>query len=178
MVSISFCLSYVLDLFVFAIWHFLLIFLMPLIHALPLIYHIFWEQHTRRSSFDISDSLKGRSMLVAAVMDIVTSNCDDLDKKSVKSTLPKNAEMRDIAAAIEVIEEGALHMDETSGNEDDDNGDSSMKGIGIKILEGTTVLGLARTNGPTNVEHLDAGCTEGVELVPKKWHCNVLLIIQ
>lgn len=126
------------------------------------------KKHTRRSSFDISDSLKGRSMLVAAVMDIVTSNCDDLDKKSVKSTLPKNAEMRDIAAAIEVIEEGALHMDETSGNEDDDNGDSSMKGIGIKILEGSTVLGLARTNGPTNVEHLDAGRTEGVELAPKK----------
>ncbi|XP_030540046.1 uncharacterized protein LOC115747867 isoform X2 [Rhodamnia argentea] len=110
---------------------------------------------------------EGRSMLVAAIMDIVTSNCDDLDKKSVKSTLPKNAEMRDIAAAIEVIEEGALHMD---GNEDDDddNGDDSMKGIGIKILEGTTVLGLARTSEPTNLEHLDVGHSEGAGLAPKK----------
>lgn len=168
MVSVSFFLLYVLNIFFFALWHFLLIFLMPLIHALQLIYRIFCEQHTRRSSFDISDSLKGRSMLVAAIMDIVTSNCDDLDKKSVKSTLPKNAEMRDIAAAIEVIEEGALHMDETSGNEDDDNGDSGMKGIGIKILEGTTVLGFARTNEPTNLEHLDNGRTEGAGLAPKK----------
>ncbi|XP_060199493.1 uncharacterized protein LOC132627900 isoform X1 [Lycium barbarum] len=122
-------------------------------HAVPyLLRFIFSAQprrskkHTRRSSFDLSDSLKGRSMLVAAIMDIVTSHCDSADKVSFKPTLPKDAEMRDIAAAIEVIEEGGMHWDEPHG-EDDDDGGEGMKGIGMKILEGTTAVGLSRTNG-------------------------------
>ncbi|KAJ8541071.1 hypothetical protein K7X08_001887 [Anisodus acutangulus] len=121
-------------------------------HAVPyLLRFIFSAQprrskkHTRRSSFDLSDSLKGRSMLVAAIMDIVTSHCESADKVSFKPTLPKDAEMRDIAAAIEVIEEGGMHWDEPHG--EDDDGGEGMKGIGMKILEGTTAVGLSRTNG-------------------------------
>lgn len=106
------------------------------------------KKQSRHSSFDISDSLKGRSMLVAALMDIVTSNCDRLEKVSLKPLLPGNAEMRDIAAAIEVIEEGGMHLDESNGteDEDDDDGDIGIKGIGMKVLGGTQVVGLSRTN--------------------------------
>ncbi|KAL5558586.1 hypothetical protein UlMin_034797 [Ulmus minor] len=103
------------------------------------------KKHSRRSSFDVSDSLKGRSMLVAAIMDIVTSNCDSLEKVAFKPSLPGNAETRDIAAAIQVIEEGGMHLDES--HEDDKDGGGGIKGIGIKVLGGTTVLGLSRTSG-------------------------------
>ncbi|XVE94851.1 hypothetical protein REPUB_Repub02eG0045100 [Reevesia pubescens] len=115
------------------------------------------KRHLGRSSFDISDSLKGRSMLVAAIMDIVTSNCDSVEKVSFKPSLPGNAQMRDIAAAIEVIEEGGMHLEEGERNDDDDGG-RGMKGIGIKILEGTTVLGLSRTSEPMKLDHSNDSC--------------------
>ncbi|KAL2538089.1 alpha/beta-hydrolase superfamily protein [Forsythia ovata] len=125
------------------------------------------KEQSRHSSFDVSDSLKGRSMLVAAIMDVVTSNCDSVEKLSFKPLLPKNAKMRDIAAAIEVIEEGGMHWDEQHGDEDDDNGDQGMKGIGIKVLGGTTVLGLSRTNGFVEMEHSDVHLSRTEKNVPK-----------
>lgn len=86
-------------------------------------------------------------MLVAAIMDIVTSNCESLENVSFKPALPGNAEMRDIAVAIQVIEEGGMHLDESNQDEDDEeDGGAGMKGIGMKILGGTTVLGLSRTS--------------------------------
>ncbi|KAK2657668.1 hypothetical protein Ddye_010720 [Dipteronia dyeriana] len=124
------------------------------------------KKHSRRSSFDLSDSLKGRSMLVAAIMDVVTSNCDSLEKVSVKPSLPGNAETRDIAAAIEVIEEGGMHFDEPQKNDDDEDGGRGMRGIGIKILEGTTVLGLTRTTGIMNTNSDDIE-VESVRQTPK-----------
>ncbi|KAJ6320846.1 hypothetical protein OIU76_006216 [Salix suchowensis] len=141
-------------------------------HAVPYLLRFIFscqpkKNKSRRSSFDISDSLKGRSMLVAAIMDIVTSNCESLEKVSFKPSLPGNAEMRDIAAAIEVVEEGGLQMDNAGENEDDDDGGRGMKGIGIKILEGTTVLGLSRTNGLVEVENSDAGHIESFSHTPK-----------
>lgn len=114
------------------------------------------KKHSRRGSFDISDSLKGRSMLVAAIMDIVTSNCDSIDKVSFQPSLSKNAETRDIAAAIQVIEDGGMHFDEPRGSEDDEDGGKGMRGIGMKVLGGTTVLGLSRTNGLMKMEPSDA----------------------
>ncbi|KAG8503129.1 hypothetical protein CXB51_000936 [Gossypium anomalum] len=111
------------------------------------------KRHSGRSSFDISDSLKGRSMLVAAIMDIVTSNCECVEKESFKPWLPGNAEMRDIAAAVQVIEEGDMHLDEGERNDDDDDGGRGMKGIGIKILEGTTAIGLSRTTEHMTLDH-------------------------
>ncbi|XP_022845151.1 uncharacterized protein LOC111368152 isoform X1 [Olea europaea var. sylvestris] len=125
------------------------------------------SKKSRRSSFDLSDSWKGRSMLVAAIMDVVTSNCDGVEKLSFKPLLPKNAKMRDIAAAIEVIEEGGMHWDEQHGDEDDDNGDQGMKGIGIKVLGGTTVLGLSRTSGFVEIEHSDSHHSRTECNVPK-----------
>ncbi|KAJ9166198.1 hypothetical protein P3X46_020980 [Hevea brasiliensis] len=107
-------------------------------------------------------------MLVAAIMDIVTSNCDrSLEKVPCKPSLPGNAETRDIAVAIEVIEEGGLHMDRPQENEDDDNGGREMKGIGIKILEGTTVLGLTRNNGLTKLEHSNSSNVESFSQTSK-----------
>ncbi|CAA3015139.1 Hypothetical predicted protein [Olea europaea subsp. europaea] len=135
-----------------------------------------FEQQSRRSSFDVSDSLKGRSMLVAAIMDVVTSNCDSVEKLSVKPSLPKNAEMRDIAAAIEVIEDGGMHWNEQHGDEDDDNGDQGMKGIGIKVLGGTTVLGLSRTSGFVEMEHSDAHHSRTMKSVPKNLLFNKIKV--
>ncbi|KAL3634225.1 hypothetical protein CASFOL_021279 [Castilleja foliolosa] len=111
------------------------------------------KKQSRRSSFHVSDV--GKSMLVAAIMDVVTSNCDSVEKLSVNPLLPKNAEMRDIAAAVEVIEQGGMHWDEQQGNEDDDDGGTGMKGIGMKVLGGTTVLGLSETSGLADVDHSD-----------------------
>ncbi|KAL3603855.1 hypothetical protein D5086_004714 [Populus alba] len=105
-------------------------------------------------------------MLVAAIMDTVTSNCDSLEKVSFKPPLPGNAEMRDIAAAIEVVEEGGLQMDNAGENEDDDEGGRGMEAIGIKILEGTTVLGLSRTSGLVELEHSDAVHVESFGQTP------------
>lgn len=121
-------------------------------HAIPNLLRFIFSCHpqrskkqSRRSSFDISDSLKGRSMLVAAIMDIVTSSCDSSDKVSFQPSLPGHAKTGDIAAAIQVLEEGGMHLDEP--NQDDEDGGNGMKGIGIKILGGTTILGFSRTSG-------------------------------
>ncbi|CAI9267011.1 unnamed protein product [Lactuca saligna] len=127
-------------------------------HAIPnLLRFIFSAQphqskkHPRRSSFDISDPSKGRSMLVASIMDIVTSNCDNVDKIKLKPMLSGTAAMRDIAAALEVIEEGGMHMDEPPGSsqsddDDDDDGGTGLKGIGMEVLGGTTIVGLSTSN--------------------------------
>lgn len=96
-------------------------------------------------------------MLVAALMDIITSTCDNLDNKPLKPSLPGNARMRDIAAAIEVIEEGAMHLDEPHGTEKDDDGGTGIEGIGIKVLGGTSVLGLSRTNALMELERSSPG---------------------
>ncbi|KAJ4832859.1 hypothetical protein Tsubulata_045727 [Turnera subulata] len=135
------------------------------------------KKQSRRSSFDLSDSLKGRSMLVAAIMDIVTSNCDSLDKVSFKPSLPGNADMQDILSAIEVIEDGGMHMDGPSDSEDDEDGGKGMKGIGIKILEGTTVLGLARTSdladlGTPDSSHVESSAPKTLALLHK--HDNLV----
>ncbi|XP_020591280.1 uncharacterized protein LOC110032106 [Phalaenopsis equestris] len=85
-------------------------------------------------------------MLVAALMDIVTSNCDNVDNSMQKLSLPVDADIRDIAAALEVIEEGGVHFADSNGNEDGGDGDPGIEGIAIKILGGTTILGFSRTN--------------------------------
>ncbi|RAL47282.1 hypothetical protein DM860_013247 [Cuscuta australis] len=131
-------------------------------HAVPNLLRFIFSAQPRRSnrkgrssSFGLSDSLKGRSMLVAAIMDVVTSHCQSADKVSFKPILPQDAEMRDIAAAIEVIAEGGMHWDDPHQDGEDDDGGKGVKGIGIKILEGTTVLGLARTKGFVDMGHSD-----------------------
>lgn len=120
--------------------------------AVPnLLRFIFWFQPKggkkyKNSSLDSPGQCKGRSMLVAALMDIITSNCDTVDFSSFHPLLPGKADMRDIAAALEVVEEGGIHLDDQHGEKDDDDGDKGMKGIGIKVLGGTTILGFSKTN--------------------------------
>ncbi|ONL94352.1 alpha/beta-Hydrolases superfamily protein [Zea mays] len=127
-------------------------------HAVPCLLHfIFSFQPTRgkkKSSFDGLDHSKGRSMLVAALMDIITSNCDNADYSSFKPLLPADADTRDIATAIEVIEQGGMHFDDHEDNSSND-GDSGLKGIGIKVLGGTTVLGFSRGNNSLELDNSD-----------------------
>lgn len=89
-------------------------------------------------------------MLVAALMDIITSNCDNAEYSSFHPLLPADADIRDIAAAIEVIEEGGMHFDDHEDDSSDD-GDSGLKGIGIKVLGGTTILGFSRENNSLKI---------------------------
>lgn len=93
-------------------------------------------------------------MLVAALMDIITSNCDNADYSSFKPLLPADADTRDIATAIEVIEQGGMHFDDHEDNSSND-GDSGLKGIGIKVLGGTTVLGFSRGNNSLELDNSD-----------------------
>lgn len=125
-------------------------------HAVPyLLQFIFSSQpHRSKKNSRVSDSLKGRSMLVAAIMDVVTSNCESKDNVVFQPCLPAKAEMRDIASAIQVIE-GGLNLDDPHAEEDDDGG-KGLKGIGIKVLGGTTVLGLTRTTGTVDYVDYDA----------------------
>ncbi|KAL9254660.1 SERAC1-like protein [Drosera capensis] len=116
------------------------------------------KKSSSRSSLEVSDSLKGRSMLVAAIMDVVTSNRESSQNASFQSLLPARAEMRDIAAAIQVIE-GGMNVDDQHSDEDDDGG-TGLKGIGIKVLGTTTIVGLSRTNGLAEFaedDHADYG---------------------
>ncbi|KAF7055521.1 hypothetical protein CFC21_063037 [Triticum aestivum] len=108
------------------------------------------KKNSRHSSFDVSDHSKGRSMLVAALMDIITSNCDNADYSAFRPLLPADADIRDIAAAIEVIEEGGMHFDDHEDDSSDD-GDRGLKGIGIKVLGGTTILGFSRENNSLKI---------------------------
>lgn len=106
-----------------------------------------FKQKFNHKPLDGQDTFKGRSMLVASIMDIVTSNCDDFEQVSFRPSLPGNADIRDIAATLEVIEEGGMHfseLDKNGDDDEDDDGDKGMRGIGIKILGGTTVLGFSR----------------------------------
>ncbi|KAL5982412.1 hypothetical protein ACLOJK_016483 [Asimina triloba] len=141
-------------------------------HAVPnLLRFIFSFQPKRakqvkRSSPDSSDVWKGRSMLVAAIMDIVTSNCDSIERTSFQPALPGDADTGDIQAALQVIEEGGMQLDEPLENDDED-GDKGMKGIGIKILGGTTVLSFSRINGLLKVEHSDRPPRPSAKPVPK-----------
>ncbi|KAL6649354.1 hypothetical protein ACP70R_013578 [Stipagrostis hirtigluma subsp. patula] len=112
------------------------------------------KKNSRHASFDGLDHSKGRSMLVAALMDIITSNCDNADYTSFQPLLPADADTRDIAAAIEVIEQGGMHFDDHEDNSSND-GDRGLKGIGIKVLGGTTILGFSGGNNSLELDSSD-----------------------
>ncbi|KAG2554250.1 uncharacterized protein LOC120647062 isoform X2 [Panicum virgatum] len=98
-------------------------------------------------------------MLVAALMDIITSNCDNADYSSFQPLLPADADTRDIAAVIEVIEQGGMHFDDHEDNSSSD-GDRGLKGIGIKVLGGTTILGFSRGNNSLELDNSDVDMLE------------------
>jgi hypothetical protein len=91
-------------------------------------------------------------MLVAALMDIITSNCENADYSSFQPLLPADADTRDIAAVIEVIEQGGMHFDDHEDNNSSD-GDTGLKGIGIKVLGGTTILGFSSGNNSVELDN-------------------------
>ncbi|KAJ4750471.1 alpha/beta-Hydrolases superfamily protein [Rhynchospora pubera] len=106
------------------------------------------NKNYKHSSLDGLDPSKGRSMLVAALMDIITSDCDTADPASLHPMLSGSASLRDIASAIEVIEQGSIHFDNDGNkNDDGDDGDIGMKGIGMKVLGGTAILGFSPGTG-------------------------------
>ncbi|XP_021767646.1 uncharacterized protein LOC110732042 [Chenopodium quinoa] len=127
-------------------------------HSVPYLLRFISSSQPQRSKKNsrVSDSVKGRSMLVAAIMDVVTSTCDSKGNVRFQQCLPANAEMRDIASAIQVIEGGFLDDPNT---EEDDDGGNGLKGIGIKVLGGTTVLGLSRSNGHMSYDDSDSVTT-------------------
>lgn len=84
-------------------------------------------------------------MLVAAIMDIITSNCESFNQ-SFRPLLPGDADIRDIATALEVVEQGGLHLDGIDDDNNDD-GDKGIQGIGIKVIGGTTILGFSGAEG-------------------------------
>lgn len=91
-------------------------------------------------------------MLVAAIMDVVTTSCENPSKKVFRPRLPECADLRDIAAALQVIEEGGLELDEPHDGDDDDDDRKGMRGIGIKVLGGTGVIGLLRFHDFSRLE--------------------------
>ncbi|MQL71468.1 hypothetical protein Taro_003791 [Colocasia esculenta] len=143
-------------------------------HAVPNLLRFIFSSQPKRAkkklqngSPDVHVTSKGRSMLVAAIMDLITSNCDNIDLASIQPSLPGHADIEDIAAAIEVIEEGNMHFDEPHRNEDeDDDGDRGIRGIGIKVLGGATVLGFSKNNDLLEVGHSDAGRSSSLKYIP------------
>jgi hypothetical protein len=77
---------------------------------------------------------QGHSMLVAAIMDIVTSSCETVNLEGLRPKLSRNADVKDISAALKVLEEGALHLDEGQD-------DSSINTVGVTIIEEKTLVG-------------------------------------
>lgn len=100
------------------------------------------QQKRIKALHDSGEVLKGKSMLVAAIMDIITSSCDNPNMKVFRPRLPPCVDSRDISEALQVIEEGGLELDESHDSDDDDDDRKGMRGIGIRVLGGTAVIGL------------------------------------
>ncbi|KAI5056672.1 hypothetical protein GOP47_0028490 [Adiantum capillus-veneris] len=73
---------------------------------------------------------RGRSMLVAALMDIITSSCEVEKKGGIQPKLSGLADVSDISAALKVLREGSLCLDEASDESSSDNGG---KGQDIRV---------------------------------------------
>nr|XP_043614397.1 uncharacterized protein LOC122586477 [Erigeron canadensis] len=122
-------------------------------HAVPNLLRFIFSAHphpqeqNQMRRFEIGDPLKGRSMLVAAIMDIVTSHCDNVDKVKSKPMLSKKAAMRDIEAALQVLEEGGMYWGEGGSGEEGKNDGTVVKGIGVK-----RVLGFSGSHGSIEIE--------------------------
>ncbi|KAG9450954.1 hypothetical protein H6P81_010919 [Aristolochia fimbriata] len=104
------------------------------------------QKQAKYDSLVGNDIYKGQSMLVAAIMDIITSESDIMNLNSFQPRLPGQADIADIAAVLQVVEEGGIHLEDQEENNDDDGGEG-LQGIGMKLLGGTTVLGFSRTDG-------------------------------
>ena len=84
---------------------------------------------------------RGRSMLVAAIMDIITSSCETVNMDGIQPKLSRNADVKDVSAALKVLQEGGLHLDE--GQDDSrfkGHDNSTMNGVGGTIVEEKTLV--------------------------------------
>ncbi|XP_024534607.1 uncharacterized protein LOC9643048 [Selaginella moellendorffii] len=93
----------------------------------------------RRKLADIGSS-RGKSQLVAAIMEIVTESCEPVENHEFRPSLPGSADPADIAAALAAVEEGGLKLDDDS--RDDDRG--SIHGIGMKLSGTTGIVAVQR----------------------------------
>ncbi|KAJ7558284.1 hypothetical protein O6H91_04G032200 [Diphasiastrum complanatum] len=91
---------------------------------------------------------RGRSQLVASIMDIVTSSFDPESDAQLRHKLPGSVDLDDIAEALEVLKEGGLHLKNDTGDgvssSTGPKDRASGAGSGLKVLGGTAVLGLQR----------------------------------
>ncbi|MCO5599134.1 hypothetical protein L7F22_053234 [Adiantum nelumboides] len=76
--------------------------------------------------FGNDERTRGRSMLVAALMDIITSSCEVEKKGGIQPKLSGLADVTDISAALKVLQEGSLCLDEESDESSSDNGDKGQ----------------------------------------------------
>lgn len=97
------------------------------------------------SFLENEESTRGRSMLVAALMDIITSSCEIEKKGGIRPKLSGLADAKDISAALKVLKEESLFLDESHG--ESGGGDDGEKGQGVN-----KVLGIGMTvSGETSV---------------------------
>lgn len=104
------------------------------------------SKHKKLQVFHENDNRsRGKRMLVAAMMDIITSSCESGDNIGIQPKLSGSADRRDIAAALKIIKEGGLYLDEGL---DDDEGSGEdrggLQGIGIEVLGGTGMAGVQK----------------------------------
>eukprot|EP00250_Pteridium_aquilinum_P020076 c24692_g1_i1 orf=82-3981(+) len=77
------------------------------------------------------ESTRGRSMLVAALMDIITSSCEIEKKGGIRPKLSGLANAKEISAALKVLQEASLCLDESHDESGDDNGDNGQSNDGV-----------------------------------------------
>ncbi|PTQ44886.1 hypothetical protein MARPO_0017s0011 [Marchantia polymorpha] len=113
--------------------------------ALSLLFQFASSLHAKQGS-------RGRSMLVIAIIDLITSSCD-AEIASVRPKLPKNADPEDIAAALQVAKDGGWHDDDQNLNDSDSprkigNNRKGVHGIEIRVLGGTALTACVSRSKP------------------------------
>ncbi|KAL3700440.1 hypothetical protein R1sor_018462 [Riccia sorocarpa] len=108
------------------------------------------EDYSRGQAFSVGlESLRGRSMLVTEIMDLITSSSDADEGSVVGTRLPENADPGDIAAALRVVKDGGWYIDDRKPKDSDSSGKigndrNGVHGIGIRVVGGTGVVGVQR----------------------------------
>ncbi|KAL2651323.1 hypothetical protein R1flu_019451 [Riccia fluitans] len=108
------------------------------------------EDYSKGQALNVGlEGLRGRSMLVTEIMDLITSSSDAGDARVVRPRFPENADPEDIAAALRVVKDGGWYVDDRSPKDGDASGKTGndrkgVHGIGIRVVGGTGVVGVQR----------------------------------
>ncbi|KAG0587590.1 hypothetical protein KC19_2G175600 [Ceratodon purpureus] len=126
-------------------------------HALPYLLHFAASIHVNDAVESLSSGRKdqgtpegrgvsrGKSLLVAAIMDLVTSSCEIGDAGSCfRPMLPGKADPADVAAVLQVVEGGWVVDDDDGSGDKDGNDRGGMQGLGIRVLGGIEIVGVQR----------------------------------